>query len=47
MNVKNEKFFDVRVPFSNQAQVVRIDCSKEPLFAIFIIQKGKYQKFSW
>lgn len=47
MNVKNEEFFDVRVPFSNQAQLVPIDCSKEPLFAIFIIQKEKYQKLSW
>lgn len=34
--VKNVEFFDVRIPFSNQEQMVYIDCSREPLFAVFI-----------
>lgn len=38
-NIKNEEFFDVRVPFSNQEQIISIDCSKEPLFAVFIHRK--------
>lgn len=36
---KNEEFFDVHVLFSNQEQIVSTDCSKEPLFSVFIHRK--------
>lgn len=38
-NIKNEEFFHVRVLFSNQEQIISIDCSKEPLFAVVIHRK--------
>lgn len=38
-NVKNEEIFNVFVPFSNQKQIVSIDCQKETLFAALMDRK--------